>query len=181
MLAESQLARLAVLPYIIGSNAVPVIAVAPLVLMWFGYGFLSRAVVSAFLCFFPLCINAYRGLQAADTHFRELFEVYGETQGRIPPEGSPALCDAVPLRRGQTERNICSHRRRSWRSLSVRLPDSGMGWCTLPTTQMRPASLGLSRSLYIVRHFLLWFCLDLRGCVRSRDIIRSSPAGDSSG
>lgn len=82
MLAESKSARLAFLPYVIGSNAVPVIAVAPLVVMWFGYGFLSRAVVSAFLCFFPLCINAYRGLQEADTHFRELFEVYGATRGQ---------------------------------------------------------------------------------------------------
>ncbi|MBN2331029.1 MAG: ABC transporter permease [Candidatus Aenigmarchaeota archaeon] len=82
ILAESQSARLAFLPYIVGSNAVPVIAIAPLVVMWFGYGFLSRVLVSAFLCFFPLCINAYRGLQAADTHFRELFDVYGATRSQ---------------------------------------------------------------------------------------------------
>lgn len=80
VLAESTSARLALLPYVIGSNAVPVIAIAPLVVMWFGYGFLARAVVSAFLCFFPLCINTYRGLQAADAHFKELFDVYGATR-----------------------------------------------------------------------------------------------------
>lgn len=82
ILAESKSTRLALLPYVVGSNAVPVVAVAPLVLMWFGYGFMSRAVVSAFLCFFPLCINAYRGLQAADKYYRELFEVYGATRSQ---------------------------------------------------------------------------------------------------
>lgn len=80
LLAESRSARLAILPYVIGSNAVPIIAVAPLVVMWFGYSFLARAVVSAFLCFFPLCINTYRGLQAADLHYRDLFTVYGATR-----------------------------------------------------------------------------------------------------
>jgi len=48
--------------------------------MWFGYGFLSRAIVAAFLCFFPICINTFRGLEAADVHFRELFNVYGSTR-----------------------------------------------------------------------------------------------------
>ena len=80
LLAEFTSARLALLPYVIGSNAVPVVAVAPLVVMWFGYSFLARAVVSAFLCFFPLCINTYRGLQSADLHYRELFTVYGATR-----------------------------------------------------------------------------------------------------
>ena len=80
ILAESRVMRLALLPYVVGSNAVPVIAIAPLIVMWFGYGLASRAVVSAFLCFFPLCINAYRGLQAADVAYLELFKVYGATR-----------------------------------------------------------------------------------------------------
>ena len=80
ILAESKAMRIALLPYVVGSNAVPVIAIAPLIVMWFGYGLMSRALVSAFLCFFPLCINTYRGLQAADVEYRELFEVYGATR-----------------------------------------------------------------------------------------------------
>lgn len=78
-IAQRRLVRLALLPYIIGSNAVPVIALAPLVLIWFGYGIFSKAMVSAFLCFFPLCVNTYRGMQSADVPFHELFEIYGAT------------------------------------------------------------------------------------------------------
>ena len=77
--SEWRLVRLALLPYIIGSNAVPVVAIAPLVLIWFGYGIVSKAMVSAFLCFFPLCVNTYRGMQSADAQLRELFEIYGAT------------------------------------------------------------------------------------------------------
>lgn len=80
LLAESRLVGRVLLPYIVGSNAVPIVAVAPLVVLWFGNGLLSKVVVSAFLCFFPLSINTYRGLSETPPIMKELFQVYGGTR-----------------------------------------------------------------------------------------------------
>lgn len=77
LMAESKLAARSLLPYIIGSNAVPVVAIAPILVLWFGHGLLAKAVVSAFLCFFPLCINTYRGIHYATPLYSELFSAYG--------------------------------------------------------------------------------------------------------
>jgi NitT/TauT family transport system permease protein len=76
-MAMSRWAESVLLPYVIGSNAVPVVAIAPLVALWFGHGLLSKIVVAAFLCFFPIAINAYDGLRDRGGVFKELFSVIG--------------------------------------------------------------------------------------------------------
>jgi NitT/TauT family transport system permease protein len=68
------------LPYVIASNAIPVIAIAPIIIMWFGNGILSKIAVSAFLCFFPLSINTYQGLNSFSVLYQELFQTYGATE-----------------------------------------------------------------------------------------------------
>lgn len=80
LMAQSRLAARTLLPYIIGSNAVPVIAIAPVLVLWFGHGLLAKAVVSAFLCFFPLCINTYRGIDYASPLYADLFLAYGASR-----------------------------------------------------------------------------------------------------
>jgi len=67
------------LPYIVGSNAVPVVAIAPLVALWFGHGLLSKVVVAGFLCFFPIAINTYDGLRDRGGVLKELFVTLGAT------------------------------------------------------------------------------------------------------
>lgn len=67
------------LPYVIASNAIPVIALSPILILWFGNGMLSKVAVAAFLCFFPLCINTYKGLSEYRTLYKNLFEIYGAT------------------------------------------------------------------------------------------------------
>ena len=79
-MAESKIFTLIALPYVIASNAVPVIAIAPLILLWFGHGILAKIIVSAFLCFFPLCINTYRGLSEYPKIYEELFKIYGSSK-----------------------------------------------------------------------------------------------------
>ena len=61
-MAESSVIRRMILPYVVASNAIPVVAIAPIVVMWFGHGLWSKTVVAAFLCFFPLAVNTFRGL-----------------------------------------------------------------------------------------------------------------------
>jgi NitT/TauT family transport system permease protein len=80
VIAESSLLRRTLLPYIVGSNAIPVIAVAPLVVFWFGSGLAAKVVVSAFLCFFPLAINTYQGLSETPPVLKDLFDLYGGTR-----------------------------------------------------------------------------------------------------
>ena len=71
---------LALEPYLVASNAIPIVAVSPLVILWFGHGLLSKVVVAAFLCFFPICMNTYRGLVAYERTYSELFDVLGATK-----------------------------------------------------------------------------------------------------
>ena len=80
MMAISQWAKSALLPYVIGSNAVPVVAIAPLVSLWFGHGTASKIIVAGFLCFFPIAINAYDGLRDKGGVYKELFFVLGSSR-----------------------------------------------------------------------------------------------------
>jgi ABC-type nitrate/sulfonate/bicarbonate transport system permease component len=66
-----------ILPYVIASNAIPVIALAPILILWFGNGIMSKIAVAAFLCFFPLCINTFKGLGEYKLLYKHLFDVYG--------------------------------------------------------------------------------------------------------
>jgi NitT/TauT family transport system permease protein len=77
VMAQYRFAENALLPYVIGSNAVPVVAIAPLLALWFGYGLTSKMLVAAFLCFFPIAINTYDGLRDRGGVFKELFSVIG--------------------------------------------------------------------------------------------------------
>jgi NitT/TauT family transport system permease protein len=77
LMALRRLAENILLPYVIGSNSVPVVAIAPLLALWFGHGLLSKVLVAAFLCFFPIAINAYDGLRDRGGVFKELFSVIG--------------------------------------------------------------------------------------------------------
>lgn len=78
--AESRTVRRMILPYVVGSNAIPVVAVAPIVVLWFGHGLWSKVVVAAFLCFFPVTVNTYRGLTDYDPLHGELFRSLGSTR-----------------------------------------------------------------------------------------------------
>lgn len=68
------------LPYLIASNAVPVIAIAPILIIWFGNGMASKIVVAAFLCFFPLCMNTFKGLNDYTKPYENLFNIYGASK-----------------------------------------------------------------------------------------------------
>lgn len=53
-----------ILPLIVGFKAVPLVALAPLFILWFGNGFISKTVMAATICFFPLVIGYLRGFRA---------------------------------------------------------------------------------------------------------------------
>ena len=69
----SSLLKDATYPYMVAIKATPVIAIAPLIVIWFGNGLFSKIVMAALIVFFPVLVNAYKGLSSASTSHLELF------------------------------------------------------------------------------------------------------------
>jgi NitT/TauT family transport system permease protein len=80
VLAHSRLLQRGFLPYIVASQTIPILAVAPMVVVWFGgRGFpdwFSVSIISAYLTFFPVTINTLRGLTAVEPRTLELMRSY---------------------------------------------------------------------------------------------------------
>ena len=64
-IALSPLAERIFYPYIIAFQTVPKVAVAPIIVIWFGYGVSSKVIITATIAFFPLLANTIMGLRAA--------------------------------------------------------------------------------------------------------------------
>jgi len=61
-----QVMRDAAYPLIVASQTIPVLVIAPILTVWFGYGIAPKVVIIALVCFFPLTINALDGLRAVE-------------------------------------------------------------------------------------------------------------------
>lgn len=59
-------------PYIVASQAVPVVAIAPLLIIWFGPGVLSKILICALIVFFPVLVNTVVGLRSVPEDLRDL-------------------------------------------------------------------------------------------------------------
>lgn len=64
MLAKSPAMERLLAPYIVASQSVPIVAVAPLLVIWFGPGIISKVLVCALIVFFPILINTVVGVRA---------------------------------------------------------------------------------------------------------------------
>jgi NitT/TauT family transport system permease protein len=80
VLAQSRLLQRGFLPYIVASQTVPILAIAPIVVVYLGTlhvaAWFSVAVIAAYLTFFPVTINTLRGLHSADRRALELMRSY---------------------------------------------------------------------------------------------------------
>ena len=70
---EVPLIRQALYPLIITSQTVPIVSVAPLFVIWFGYGVLPKVIVVVLVCFFPIVISLLNGLASVDPDYLQLF------------------------------------------------------------------------------------------------------------
>ena len=61
-------------PIAIAAKTTPIVAIAPLLVIWLGTGWWSKIVAAILICFFPVLVNTVKGLKAADLEYRELFE-----------------------------------------------------------------------------------------------------------
>jgi len=78
--AHSSLLERSLLPYVVASQTVPLLAIAPMVVIWLRAGWISVAVISAYLTFFPVTINTLRGLRSTDPMALELMRSYAATR-----------------------------------------------------------------------------------------------------
>ena len=70
-------------PVVVASQTIPTTAIAPLFVLWFGYGIWSKVLVTMLITFFPITITVYDGLRAAKTEMAELLLTYGATKRDI--------------------------------------------------------------------------------------------------
>ena len=76
VLAKFPLLEKFMAPIIVISQSTPVVAIAPLLLLWFGAGLLSKVLVCAVIVFFPMLVNTIVGLRSIDHEYRLLFKSY---------------------------------------------------------------------------------------------------------
>lgn len=78
-----QLLERGCMPYVVASQTVPILAIAPMVIIWLKAGWFSVAVIAAYLTFFPVTINTLRGLRAPDPRALELMHSYAASPWAI--------------------------------------------------------------------------------------------------
>jgi NitT/TauT family transport system permease protein len=109
VLVHSRLLQRGFLPYIVASQTVPILAIAPMVVVWVNpklptplQGWGAVAVIATYLTFFPVTINTLRGLQAADHRALELMRTYAASRWTVlwklrVPSSLPYLFSALRL------------------------------------------------------------------------------------
>jgi len=70
-------------PYVIAFQALPKVAIAPLLLVWLGFGMFSKVVLVTIMCFFPVLVNTQIGLQAAPPELIDLMRAFSATRWLI--------------------------------------------------------------------------------------------------
>ena len=83
LFAHSPLMERGLLPYVVASQTVPILAIAPMVVIWLGASPTSVSVISAYLTFFPVTINTLRGLQSPNPMQVDLMRSYAASRWTI--------------------------------------------------------------------------------------------------
>ena len=83
LMFEFPILEKALYPYVIGSQTVPVFAIAPLLVTWFSFGIASKVVMAAIIVFFAIVLNTLDGLKSADADTVNLFRILQATRWQI--------------------------------------------------------------------------------------------------
>jgi NitT/TauT family transport system permease protein len=78
-MAQSRALERALLPYAVIAQVTPVVAVAPLIIIWVNDAFAAMVLCALIVAFFPVLANTMAGLKAADRNLTDLFRLYGAT------------------------------------------------------------------------------------------------------
>lgn len=80
---HSRLAERSFMPYVVASQTVPIVALAPMIVIAFGFGVTAVIVVATYLTFFPVTIAQLRGLRSPDPRALELMRSYGASRWQV--------------------------------------------------------------------------------------------------
>jgi NitT/TauT family transport system permease protein len=83
MLAKSRSLERVLSPYLVASQAIPVVAIAPLLVIWLGDGILSKVVICALIVFFPVLVNTIVGVRAVPTALYDLMKSLHAARSQI--------------------------------------------------------------------------------------------------
>jgi ABC-type nitrate/sulfonate/bicarbonate transport system permease component len=79
----SGIVRRALYPILVTSQTVQILAIAPLFIIWFGFGLLPKVLIVVLVCFFPLAVSTADGLASADPDLVALLRSMGARRGQI--------------------------------------------------------------------------------------------------
>ena len=80
---SSRLIERALYPLLIASQTIPMVVLAPLFLIWFGYGLLPKVLITALVAYFPLAVNTVDGLKSTDRDLIKLLTSMGSSRWQL--------------------------------------------------------------------------------------------------
>lgn len=83
LIDHSKLLKQALYPLLVISQTIPIVSIAPLFIILFGFGLLPKVIIVALVCFFPIVISMVEGLEAADRDMVDLLRVMGASNWQI--------------------------------------------------------------------------------------------------
>ncbi|MCM2971278.1 ABC transporter permease [Larsenimonas suaedae] len=94
--------RKLVLPLLLASQTIPIFAIAPILMLWLGYGLASKVVMATLIIYFPIASTCYDGLRQTPTAWTDLGQTLGASNAqqlfRIRfPAALPSLCSGLRM------------------------------------------------------------------------------------
>lgn len=83
LMERYQILKKIIYPFLIISQTIPFIILAPLLTLWFGFGFLPKIIIVTLVCFFPITVNLFDGFQGVDQSILRLLKSMGANQKQI--------------------------------------------------------------------------------------------------
>ncbi len=80
IMSQAKVAERAIFPYMVTLQAIPILAIVPLISFWFGTGQTSRVVVCVIIALFPIIVNTLFGLQSAERGMHDLFTLHNASR-----------------------------------------------------------------------------------------------------
>lgn len=80
---HSKILELSLYPYTIALKSVPIIAIAPLLVVWFGNGIIPKVIVSSIITFFPVIVNTVKGMKSIEQESLDLFSSLSATKKQL--------------------------------------------------------------------------------------------------
>ena len=104
--------RRAFYPLIVASQTIPIIVIAPILVVWFGFGIGPKLAVVALICFFPITVNTLDGLRSVDPDATKMMRTLDASRWQTLPARRSADRPALRLQRRQDRRRRRLDRRR---------------------------------------------------------------------